>query len=702
MWRDLTRTMALCFVAIVVLCGSPASAEYEAGQAAWKDGRHAEAVAQWRAAAGKSDGRAMLALGRAYVKGFGVPQDYVEAHKWLNLAAARGNVGAVDERDALAQKMTPRQIASAQQRARSWRPGSSVTAPKAVDAPRTPSSSPPAGPPPRAIREAQALMDVLGYKPGPADGRWGPRTGRAYAAFLRDAGLPPGEMLTPDALRAMRTMAKGRKVAAAAASPRPAPAAQPKAAPAPANLHRLVAAGDVDGLKAALARGADANARDDKGWTALMHAADKGRSLLVPLLLEAGADPNTRASDGATALFMAAVHYNSEIVEALTAAGGDPSIKGPKGMTAESLLAARTVRQKYGGRPNALHEALQANESRAVIAALLDSGADISARIKITNQRYPQYPKFHTPLHSAAKHSTRPEVISLLLDRGARADAEVEVKYGDDPPKGDGTTAWALASSMNESADVAMLLIDRAGGLNVQTKYGYTPIHWAAGNKSPELAKRLIERGANVNARDQHLVTPLHSAAQNKNVDIAKLLIDHGARIDGSTKFGLTPLHAAVGTTGNIAVAKILLERGANLKASARYIATPLHYAATEKNIAAVVLLSEFRKDHETCFVLKKSTHCGEPVCWAARKENNVQMITRLLDLGAKKFPKFFLNTKSPGSRCMYELLTKHSPYSENRAAARRWMARNGVRLERAPRQSVEPLEDPDYQTGGD
>ena len=46
-------------------------------------------------------------------------------------------------------------------------------------------------------------MTALGYKPGPADGRWGPRTGRAYAAFQRDAGLPPGNVLTPDALRAM-------------------------------------------------------------------------------------------------------------------------------------------------------------------------------------------------------------------------------------------------------------------------------------------------------------------------------------------------------------------------------------------------------------------------------------------------------------------------------------------------------------------
>ena len=55
-------------------------------------------------------------------------------------------------------------------------------------------------PPPRAIREAQALLAGLGYAPGPADGVWGRRTGQAYRAFLRDAGLPDAERLTPEAL----------------------------------------------------------------------------------------------------------------------------------------------------------------------------------------------------------------------------------------------------------------------------------------------------------------------------------------------------------------------------------------------------------------------------------------------------------------------------------------------------------------------
>ena len=193
-------------------------------------------------------------------------------------------------------------------------------------------------------------MAALGYKPGPADGLWGPRTGSAYAAFLRDSGLPPGDVLTPDALRAMRAAAKARNVEAPApVAASPTPEKEPEPAPLPADLHRLVAADDVDGLKAALAGGADPNARDGKGWTPLMLASDNGRTLLIPLLLKAGAEPDIRASDGATALFIAAVHGHSEIIAHLMKADADISIKGPKERTATDM-----ARMKYGTKPAAL------------------------------------------------------------------------------------------------------------------------------------------------------------------------------------------------------------------------------------------------------------------------------------------------------------------------------------------------------------
>ena len=58
--------------------------------------------------------RAQYNLGRMYHQGLGVPQNYVYAHMWWHIAASSGNTWASNERDRVAKKMTPTQIAEAQ------------------------------------------------------------------------------------------------------------------------------------------------------------------------------------------------------------------------------------------------------------------------------------------------------------------------------------------------------------------------------------------------------------------------------------------------------------------------------------------------------------------------------------------------------------------------------------------------------------
>ena len=320
-----------------------AQADYEDGQRAWDAGRHSEALREWQAAANAGDAKAMLALGRLYMQGLGAPQDYVQAHKWFNLAASRGEAEAVTERDTLAGRMASEQVAEAQKQAAAWQPQPSTV----------PAASGTAGsPPPKAIREAQELLAALGYEPDLPDGQWGDRTAQAYQAFVRDANLQKTDTLTPAALKTMRAMARQ---AGATSTPKP------KAALPPDALHRAAKAGNLNGLEAGLVAGADVNARDDKGWTALMYVVDKGYVLLVEPLVQAQADLDVRAPDGATALFMAVAHGHSEIIEPLMKAGADPTIKGPKGKTPTEV-----ARVRYGDP----RMALEKGEPPAVIALL--------------------------------------------------------------------------------------------------------------------------------------------------------------------------------------------------------------------------------------------------------------------------------------------------------------------------------------------
>ena len=72
---------------------------------------------------------ACFELGIAYASGLdGIAPDYIEAHKWFNLAAMGGDTRAQQYRADLATEMSTREIAVAQRAARDWLSGSALKA----------------------------------------------------------------------------------------------------------------------------------------------------------------------------------------------------------------------------------------------------------------------------------------------------------------------------------------------------------------------------------------------------------------------------------------------------------------------------------------------------------------------------------------------------------------------------------------------
>lgn len=82
----------------------------------------AEFLVQSRIAdAGRGDVDALFELGVTFSTGRGGSAvDFVEAHKWFNLAALSGSARGQECRAEISVEMTAREIAEAQRQARSW------------------------------------------------------------------------------------------------------------------------------------------------------------------------------------------------------------------------------------------------------------------------------------------------------------------------------------------------------------------------------------------------------------------------------------------------------------------------------------------------------------------------------------------------------------------------------------------------------
>ena len=110
--------------------------------------------------------------------------------------------------------------------------------------------------------------------------------------------------------------------------------------------------GDVEMVRQLLRTGADVNARDRHGQTALMLAAHRGYREMVETLVEGGADLNRTAKYNLSALMLAVTAGHAGVARLLVRAGADLRVRGSgapgfAGKTAHDLAIASRMEDLY-------------------------------------------------------------------------------------------------------------------------------------------------------------------------------------------------------------------------------------------------------------------------------------------------------------------------------------------------------------------
>lgn len=91
------RFPATICLAIAVLLGSAGlswGADFQKGMDAYRSGDFAAALREWKPLAEAGDAQAQTMMGSLFMIGSGVPQSYIEARRWFELAADQGFAAA--------------------------------------------------------------------------------------------------------------------------------------------------------------------------------------------------------------------------------------------------------------------------------------------------------------------------------------------------------------------------------------------------------------------------------------------------------------------------------------------------------------------------------------------------------------------------------------------------------------------------------
>lgn len=356
-------------------------------------------------------------------------------------------------------------------------------------------------------------------------------------------------------------------------------------------LHAAARRGRVDLVQILLSNGANAQSKDQTGFSALHYAAQMGHKDSAVALLRSGADVNALSPEHWTPLHAAAHSGFSEVVRLLLENGADPLRKTASGQLPAAVTSSSAV---LGLLPTAASSSAIAVSSPRT--ALSTSGSlSVSASPAST-------PRTPTGASSASHLGSSP-ISGGAVNPNYQASQPVSMAGKS------ASAAMGSGSSSSTSPPSTLAVSPPLSGVVSPRKAGAAPLSgspnrvdadapvsslWvaAAAGHISAVTESLGHGDVDLNLVHLDGSTPLWIACSRGHPEVVRLLCGH-KDIDVEVvhkKLGTTPLFAAC-ASGHTEVAKILLEKGAHVHTEDKQGDTVLHVSAMNGNLEIVQLM---------------------------------------------------------------------------------------------------------------
>eukprot|EP01134_Creolimax_fragrantissima_P004934 CFRG4934T1 len=351
-------------------------------------------------------------------------------------------------------------------------------------------------------------------------------------------------------------------------------------------LNTCCSEGNVEEVRRLINEGVPVNSADYDRRTPLHLAASEGMLDVVIALVEAGAKLDAVDRWLGTALSDSIDNGHMEVAEYLIHSGANIDAGGQGDVILSrfmkecglgnidrvtGMLEANYAKAEWTDKDgrSALH--IAASEGQLQIAKLLiEAGAKVN-----THDRWNMTPT------DAAEHGEHTEVIALLKENGGISSLSSQEVVPE----------VCKAVLNNDLEELQRLLKSEGVDLDVCDYDRRTALHFSAAKGQLDFVEHLVNSGAHVNVQDRWGNTPLGDAVENGHDEVASYLRRNGANFNTKELGGIEGRMCAAASAGRLNEIRLMVQEGASVNVCDYDKRTPLHLAASEGYLEIVKFL---------------------------------------------------------------------------------------------------------------